>query len=266
MTETVDDVVQPTAEDMAAAQGHVNLDQWKEQGKDPADWKDARTYLREGEMISSIKKQGDAIDRYKAEIGEVKTALKDLTEHHKKIAQLERDKAIKELKARKVSALREDDHESVVEIDEQIEELKEEKLEAQQAPSAPPIPVEVTQWLQDPKNVWYHDDPDLNFDADKLFNFKLKKGRTDFSVMLKELEDEIRVRHPKKFVRQGTQRTAIVDKEIEGRPGTGKKHSYRDLDENQLSVAKRFVKMGTYKNIQEYVDELEKLGELSSKR
>ena len=261
-------VAQPTVDEQAAAQGHVTVEQWKEQGRDPADWKDAKTFLREGEMISRIKKQGDAIDRYKNELGEVKTVLKDLTEHHRKIAQLEREKAIKELKSRKVSALRDDDHEAVIEIDEQIEDLKvDEKKEAQVAAAQPAVPPEVTQWLNDPKNAWYEEDPDLNFDADKLFNFKLKKGRTDFGKMLQEVEDEIQKRHPAKFKKNvGAQRTAIVDKETDGRPGTSKKHSYRDLDENQLSVAKRFVKMGTYKNIQEYVDELEKLGELSPKR
>jgi DNA repair exonuclease SbcCD ATPase subunit len=259
-----DEVTQVTVEEQAAGQGHVPLEQWKESGKDPADWKDARTFLREGEMMSRIKKQSDAIERYKGELAEVKTVVKELNEHQKKIAQLERTKALKELKARKVEALQESDHAAVVEIDEQIEELKEPQAVPQS--TAPQIPAEVASWLNDPKNEWYHSDPDLNFDMDKLFNFRLKKGRTDFAAMLQEAQDEVAKRYPNKFKPAQSTRTTIVDKETEGRPSGTKRHTYRDLDEAQIAVAKRFVKMGTYKNIQEYVDKLDQLGELTPKR
>lgn len=257
------------AEEKARQSGWVPKDDWS---GEPDDWVDYKEFNVRGELMSRITKQSDVINKVRDELKETRETLKKFGEHHQRVAELEYQKALKDLKSMKADALREQDHETVIEIDEQIDELKAErkqfakeaKQEEKQTNKTSSL---VDAWVQDPKNDWYKTDKARRVVADAAFVEYLELNDGDFAGALAAAEKEVRKEFPHKF------KTSPVDKQsvAEGsnpasrqQKTTSKtKFTVRDLDSEQANVAQNFVKMGLYKNAQEYVDELVELGELS---
>lgn len=272
MTEEVKTNEAPTVspvEEKALGLGWTPKDEWVAEGKDPDDWKDARTYIREGEMMERITKQSNALDRYKSKIDNLEKSLKMLTDHNLRIAQIERDRAIKELKAQKAEALRDNDADKVVELDEKIQEVKEQTAEAKEAKSEgtqTPDP-DAVEWLNDPKNTWYHDDFELHDEADRFFVFKTRKGNLTTKEILKELEKHMQEKYPQKFgKKKATPKVTETDGEAGSRSSTAKKYTSKDLDESELRAVKQWVKSGGAKSVQEYIDDLAATGYFDNRR
>jgi hypothetical protein len=265
----VDEVVLSPIEEQASAQGWTNKEEWIAAGKEAEDWKDARTFVRDGEMMTRIQKQGKALDRAETELTQLKEAFSTLTEHHKKVAQIERQKLEKQLKKEKAEALRADDGDTVVEIDEQLQALKEaakeEKIE-QRADAASESGSElVDDWLDNPENSWYHDNAQMHAAADRHFLKLSKQKGVSVEAALKQTEDFIRERFPHNFKGKKVVPQSKVhesDEAVNKAGSRGKKFTVKDLDDVQSKTAKEFVKMGVFKSAQEYVDELVKTGDL----
>lgn len=269
--EQIEDKQNPTGTDdfelRASEKGWVPEDEWE---GDPTDWRPAKEFLDRGELMDRISSQTRQLERYSSEVQDLKSGLKVLAEHNKKVAKLEYEKAMKDLKGKKAEALSYGDHDTVVELDEQIDELKESKKEIEEVEEKPqdkrsePHP-DVIKWMGD--NSWYNTNMIMQGAADAIAKQYLSqnpKAQEDPVQVLEYVTKEIRKEFPDKF---STKRkpAGVPDPSSSGgsrssASGT-KKHSVKSLSTEQRKIAKKFADTGVMTE-QEYVDQLVELGEL----
>jgi hypothetical protein len=269
-------------EQRAAANGHVSKEEWIEQGKDPNEWLDAKTFNIRGELLGKIIHQNKQLSSYDKKIKDLTKALKTLGEHNKKIQEIEYKKALAELKRNKVDALQSDDHEAIVEIDEQINELKQAKKEVDDSPediveddtSADTsqeggIPIEIMEYLDNPANAWYHTNAAMRYAADGHATV-LRKENPNLTPaeLVKKVDEFVKEQFPDRF---GIKKAAVSKVGV-GNPSTTKnrgansKYTIRDLDEDTQHIVRTLVRSGTFESEQAYVDQLEKIGYFADKR
>lgn len=263
----------PAYEAEARAEGWKPLDEWD---GDPDDWVDAKEFNFRGKLMKRIQQQSSDLNSVKKENEEVKNALRALGEHNKKIAEQEYKRALKDLKQRKLDALEDDDHRTVLEIDEQIEDLQTSQKELENEEVIPDeskeekdeLPPEIKTWLAKDTNKWYHEDPIMRGAADSVFLSYMQQHPNDIVGGLEYVEKTMQKRFPAEMgVKTTPKAAAVTESDGRGNAGKrqnrGKKYTHRDLSEEQKSVAQTFVRQGVFKDIQEYVDQLVKTGELS---
>ena len=258
------------AELKALEDGWRPLSEWE---GNEEDWVSAKEFNFRGELMSRISSQSGQLNDYKKKADELSEAIKILGEHHKKTAEIERKRILDGLKKEKALALEENDTEAVVEIDDQIADIKADmKADAEatedkggDAPNQ--TPPEVTAWLANPSNSWYHNDPVLKGVANTvsedymrrhpeasimdMLNYTDTKVREEMPHKFPDTEDEVRKPKPK-----------VTEKSTTPRTQKKSKFTIRDLTPEQQSVVKTFVDTGVYANAQEYVDELIANGQL----
>jgi soluble cytochrome b562 len=148
---------------------------------DPDRWIDAEAYVARGKEIMPILKKnnekllGDVeslkgtVTNLTTALTEAKESMEEFRKYHNETSKREYEKAVKDLKAQKVVALREGEHESVVEIDEALVELNANApKELKAAPTPPPPPPssgphpdyvgwerDNSEWLKDPEKQAY---------------------------------------------------------------------------------------------------------------
>lgn len=270
--EEVDEI--PSYEQEAREDGWRPLEEWD---GDPDDWVDAKEFNFRGKLMKRIQQQSSELNNIKKENKEVKDALRALGEHNKKIAEQEYKRAVKDLKQRKVEALENNEHQTVLEIDDQIEDLQtaHRELAAEQDEVVPDkesdkpdsLPGPVQKWLDSDKNSWYHEDAIMRGAADALYVEYLGKHPEDFTGALEHVENNMRKRFPNELGGQQKPGKSAVT-EPSGRAsaskkqGRTKKFTSRDLNDEQRTVAQTFVRQGVFKDVQEYVDQLVDTGEL----
>lgn len=257
----------------AIEQGWRPEDEWD---GDPADWVDAKEFVYRGQLMERISKESKTRKRIESELTEVKQALKALSDHNKKIAQLEYQRALKQLKKEKALALEEGDHEAVIEIDDRIDDLKDSQDEfdtqeddttsTKQGQYSPEDVAKLQSWIG--KNPWFNTDIVMQGAVDALANRYLSDNPDDVEGMLHFVDKEIRKEFPHKFKKKpsGSAVTETTGRGVAKKKTKGKQYSTKDLSDEQLTVAKQFVKLGTFENVQEYVDQLAELGELPAQQ
>lgn len=251
-------------EEQAREDGWVPKDEW--QG-DPEKWVEAKEFVQRGELFGRIKKLNNFNKSLQQEVEEMKEALRELGNHNKKIAEQERKKALKELKAARREALQEDDFDTVDEIEERMDELKaveiveddEPKQEQQRTHPA------VDAWVEE--NPWYTSDPVLQGATNAIVQSLLSEDPTlenDPEELLTQAAKLVKKEMPHKF-QKDTKRTKVSESTTTSKSGKGKsKFSSRDLNEEQRRIGTTFVKSGALKSLDEYAQQLADLGELDS--
>ncbi len=253
------------AEEKAMSSGWRPEEEWS---GDSEDWIDARTFNRNGEFMSRIQHQSKELTSLREESESLKAGMKELGEHNKKIAEQEFKKAMAALKREKVLALEEDDHVSVVDIDDRIGDLKESKKymdEAEILEKPPeniaPNPVFVD-WAS--INQWYSNDALLRGAADSVgMEYADKNPGAPIEDVLSFVTNRMKEEFPNKF---GNTKRGEPSSVTEGVKATRKskkaKYTVKDLNDEQKQFGKMFVDTGAFDDIQEYVDSLAKSGEL----
>jgi hypothetical protein len=141
-------------EKQAREKGWVNLEEWQEQGKDPADWGGYRAFNKNGSILA----QKYASERKHQE------EIQNLNQFHK----LQLDSRIEELKNKQVEAAEMADSEAVKGAQIEIEELQKQQaqIQNQAQPSVSEADQQIeaaweseNQWLKgnDPKAVYARD-------------------------------------------------------------------------------------------------------------
>lgn len=233
------------------------------------DWVDAKEFNFRGELMARISEQSSILNNFKNQIAERDTAIKDMTTHHKNVAQIEYKKALKMLQDAKVEAIDEGDGESVVKLDDEIDELKSKarkvgEVTQPRSKEASPTPPEVVDWLQKPQNKWYATDTFLKTVADGIAKQILQDNPNCTPArLLVIMDDKIRKELPHRF-----EGNPSVDQseagDLTNKDGSRRKSQklgMRDLDEVQQDVAKRYIKLGVM-TLDEYIDDLKTIGEL----
>lgn len=258
--DTTPDVTSDPEIEKAQAGGWKPLEEWE---GNPEDWIDAKTFNKNGEYIEHIKSLSADYKKAQKRINKLEKEFSTLADHHSKVAQLEREKAIKELKAAKKEALSNLDADKVMEIDDKIEELRESSLQEPKAAEVrEDIDYQVEVWKK--ANTWYNDDKVLKAAANGLIQELLQEDPSraeDPADVLEEVTKTLKLEFPNKF---GSARTRSTSATIEpDNNGKTKATSYsRRLTEEQRGFANKFIKMGAVSSLEDYAKQLYDIGEL----
>jgi hypothetical protein len=233
----------------ARASGWVPLAEWN---GDPDEWVSAKAFNKQGELFSYIKKTN-------REVAELKTAVTTLNEVNRRIAEVERQKAIEEINAMRKDALRNQDIDTLDELNEKLADLKTAATEPVADPEIEKSkPNEVfLAWAEN--NSWYLENKVLqgaaNAIGDELFATD-ERAKIDQRYLLAEIEKRIKQEFPAKFV---DNRQKVSE--------SGNSRSRSDvnsskLDETTLGVLKKFVDDGTYKDMDTAIKSYKKYNQI----
>ena len=216
----------------------------------------AGEFLRNESFFDKISKQNKTIKT-------LETQLDEIVKQHSKIAEIERTKALNELKQQKKQAYEDEDFDKVVEIDDKIAEAKSIDTDA-----SPKKAEEVTfhpdfePWLAE--NPWYNPktNPEVFEEASAYAeSYRLRTGK-DGRELYDHVKNTMKRLHPEAFGVPSKQAPTV---EGAGRsPRTRsktRKHTKADLNETQRRVMDRYVKSGVMTE-QEYINDLAAIGEL----
>ena len=278
---SVDDVVDPKISDdtdqvddldpseaAARERGWVSQDEWD---GDAGEWVDHREFNRRGEFMQHISSQTRKIKSQEHKIDRLEEAIATLGEHNKKIREQEYNNALRDLRKAKADALHLDDHDTVVEVDEQIMDLKAAKAAAdsddtgdkRKGPTADQVALQrqIDGWVSD--NPWYEKDVILRGAMDSVVSDTVARNPQlagDFDALMDLAKKTIKKEFPHKFNSKRVRHGAI-----DGAPpkrGSNSKYTEKHLDTEQRKIAHTMVKAGAFESVQEYVDQLAALGEL----
>jgi len=271
--EALEEVVEPVeneeieytpAEEKAMSSGWRPEEEWN---GDEDDWIDAKTFNRNGEFMSRIQHQSKELTSLREESETLKKGMKELGEHNKKIAEQEFKKAMSALKREKVLALEEEDHVSVVDIDERMDDLKDTKKDMDTAETLEKPPENVApnpvfvDWST--TNTWYGKDSILRGAADAVgMEYADKNPGAPIEDVLAYVTKTIKDEFPNKFGNIKRDNPSSVTEKSGTRKTKKNKYTPKDLTAEQKQFAKMFVDTGAFDNEQEYVDSLVKSGEL----
>jgi hypothetical protein len=214
-------------------------------------WVDAGEFIRRGELFKKI-------DAQKKEIEQVREAIQLLTQHNKKMKDVEFQRALDYLKGQKKEALLNGDADQLIEIDEKITTVKEQQKIAQQEEVAKvkdeveTIHPEFEAWTN--RNKWYTTNAPMKAFADALGQTLARQGKSP-SEVLKEVERQVREEFPNRFKNPNRDKPGAVEG-ASVKSGGSSKSTYQP-SEVERQVARKFVKTGVFKTEEEYYKQLE---------
>ncbi len=222
-------------EEKAREGGWRPLDEWD---GEPTEWRDARSFLDRGELLNKISTTN-------RENKELRKAFKALQEHNLKAAQSGYEKALTDLKAKRVEAMRENEPEKAILLEEQIDAVKDSiaevkasaAREAAVAEEAETINPVFSNWVE--KNSWYGQDNELREFADDTGRAYAKShpGIKPEDV-LKYVSERVRKAYPEKFTNPNRDKPSGVDGGSTRRSsGASSKDSY-DMSPEEEKVFK----------------------------
>jgi hypothetical protein len=191
-TQTPEQKEYTQAEERAINEGWRPKEEWK---GDEDDWKDAKTFLRDGELFRKI-------EEVKRENKNLRAAQLALKGHYEKVKETEYNRAIENLKAQKKEALREGDTDRAVDIDDKIDAKKEEieqlrRIE-QQVQQEPEIHPDFARWVD--RNKWYETNQEVREFADALgVAYKKTHMAASPKDVLEHVEDRVAKGYPDLF-------------------------------------------------------------------
>jgi hypothetical protein len=234
-------------EQQAREQGWLPKEDWVASGRSAEEHRSAKEFVDRGELYKSIHTT-------KRELKQTQAALGALQKHHKYVFEKAHQQAIKDLRAEKRLAIRNDDIDRLEEIETEIETLqdqhKQEVAEIAQATASPAVPTEVQAFID--RNPWYVTDKDLRDETDALGFVYLNNGGTR-EGLLPYVEKKIKEKFPHKF---GIKRAA--PNAVAGVDKTSKKASPKDdfpMSSEERAIMMTFVNQGIMTEA-EYVKEL----------
>lgn len=238
-------------ESRARSQGWVSKEEFEADERNVGKkWRPADEFVERGELFDTIKS-------LKGEIHSIKRDFNLLAQHHKDVAKVEYDRALKDLKAQRAEAAEEGDTKTVVEISDKIEELRETYKEQKQehTPSNGTVHPAFTAWLND--NSWYTTDPALRGAADAVAKEYISvNSQSSFEDVLNHVSAEM---SKKFFAKTSKPKVTTVESGSNGSSAKKGKLTKADLSDDEREIMRTFVKRGVFANEQEYIDELAKV-------
>jgi len=254
--------VENPIEEAARGQGWVPEKEWD---GDPTQWRDAQVFLERGEYFKTMGSQKKQIDKLNA-------VVEKMAVIQSKTREDERQRVLRELSEQKVSAMEDGEFERVATIDNEMSKLRSEP--AMTVPSVAGQSEE--QYTQDKiadyidNNSWYRTNSDMRQYADSIaVGFRQNNPQSTIDDVLEYTDSEIKIRYPEQFGGQvpSASPVAITGRTTKPSPnGTQKKKTLDDLPASSrdmyAQIGQSFVDAGAVDSIDEYVAELEKIGEL----
>lgn len=228
-------------EKQAMEQGWRPQDEWD---GDPAEWRDARSFLDRGELLTRISQQSKEMKR-------LRETLKAFEAHNKQLAETKFTEKLNSLKVEKKEALEAGDAARVVELDEQIDLVKDSLAENKASTivtdeAAPEVHPAFTQWVE--KNNWYAQNAEMRAFADEIGTAHAKTNRDKTpQEVLKWVENRVKMTYKDHFLNSNRE----TPNRVEGGEGIRKQtpvkrgHSEADLPPEAREVMNTLVRSGT---------------------
>lgn len=254
-------------EEKARASGWRPFEEWE---GDPEEWRDAKTFVDRGELLSEIHKQ----KRTAKELREIVNELKDQVIGLTKTQQSNLEHA---LKAKRKEFIEEGNSSQVEKVDKMLEEVK------RRAPQENSGPSETDkQRIQEvysnfkSKNPWFEQDQELTQEANHLSQlemariaqeYQMRTGKQKQFFLPDEAEEifdlvskEIRKRNPSKFKNSKKDKAPTVESRSTNK-GTSdkKKYTMKDIPEEYRPMVNKFVRQGVL-SVHEYAESLKAQG------
>ena len=245
--------VVPEVEQEARGEGWKPLDEFH--GPEEQ-WVDAETFVKRGREINPILRKNN--ERLQSEIKALKDkldttnmSLAKVQEYHSQLEQRAYDRAVKDLREQRKSAMKDGDFETAAEIDEEIDGLREKK------PAPPPVVAEkaapkldpiLAEWVEDNKS-WFNDQNPEMMDYANAVGMRLRRqdpeNRNVGAPFLREVLAAVRKQFPEKF---SSRRSAPALAEGSGSPAGvgGRKSAIADLPPEARAAYKDLAKEKWY--------------------
>ena len=204
----------PTPEELEAAQ-NKDSDEQTDDGGDPDLGEEERDYVAEateGGWKSEEEHTGDApwidakefvgrkplfdaIHKSNKRVKDLTVTVENWVDHSRKIEAATRKQVLAELDQKKVAAMEEQDHATVVAIDREIKDVEREEEVAEAVPKRT---AEFSEFLE--KNSWYEDNTKMQRYSIRIGQEYMDKNPDAYQAdMLKHVEEVVRDAYPEKF-------------------------------------------------------------------
>lgn len=224
------------------------------------EWRTAKEYLDRGSFYEKINNQ-------RKEIQELRSGITEAQEHLRKLRESNERQRLESLEYQKRQALEEQDLYQAMEVDKQITQVQTEienitKPKPQEPQYDPDADAIFEEWKED--NPWFGKDTELTALANALgYNYRQSNQGATPREVFDYVSRQVKAVHPQKFSTRAPAQSrspgSVTNHEGSSR---GPKFTFRDLNEDQTRVGRRFVKLGLYKDLQGYVDDLVATGEI----
>jgi hypothetical protein len=225
---------------------------WKPQDdyEGEADWVSPEIWIARTplfEKIDHLKKRNQSIEK----------RFNDLTTHYNKVQITEYNRAIKDLQAKKLEAIRDENLDAAASYEQQIDDLRD-NVPKPIAQDENPANQEAEEWRA--ANSWYDKDIDLQKYADVLIRGKAAAGEP-LSNILEDVEREVKLRYPEKFINPN-RRAANRVENGGGKKGTGARDDSKGfkLTDEETRVMKTLVDAGVLTR-EKYIEDIKKTRE-----
>lgn len=243
----------PTVEEAAREMGWRPLEEYE---GDPDKWVSAQSFVDRKPLFDKIDSQSKRVKALEKSLNDQSAAIRELTEHNKKVAEAAYKKAVADLKAERRAAIRSGDHDLADQLDEQIDNLKPEIPEIK-APEVQPYTAEIKEWMAE--NPWYEANKELQHIADGFGRAAMSRGLSTPEILV-EITRKMKEINPE-LTRNPNKDKAPPSKAKDHTATAHKASAYRPSP-MQVKIAKTFVDQGVFKTVEEYYKQLRDVGEL----
>ena len=243
--------IQPGAEPEKTVEDEAKDMGWRPQEEfegDDSKWIEAREFVERKPLYDRIHKLEQNNKRQSQTIHEV-------NDHISKVRKSEYERAMVDLEAKKKYAVESADSDEVRKVDSQIEDLK-----TQRPSGRNPLHPAIEQFLDDNQEWWGNNE--MQDYAIARHDRVMQEGDTDMESGLKKVLNDVKTRFPEQFENGNRYQHSAVEGGRRSGKGSKARFTSDDLSESQRAIGERWVRSGAMKNIQQYVDELHKVGEL----
>lgn len=212
-------------------------------------WKPADEFLEEGKRINGFLRKD--LDKLRNELTKRDNTLLEMQQTIQQFAQFHQEtearafeRAKKELKDARKAALRENDGDLVVEIEERLEKLGDAPPQIQLKPGSAPSPQQPdptwTQWVSE--NSWFTENTKLRAITNGYGDIvRAEQPALVGLPFLEEVKRRVQEDFPEHFRSEGSRRPSAVGNSGDHRSGVGKR-TYADLPPDAKAACDKFVK------------------------
>jgi uncharacterized coiled-coil protein SlyX len=215
---------------------------------DDTKWIEPREFVERKPLYDRIHKLEQNNKRQSQTIHEV-------NDHISKVRKSEYERAMVDLEVKKKHAVESADSDEVRKVDHQIDNLK-----TQIPPAKNPLHPAIEEFIDDNEGWWKNEE--MQDYAIARHDRVMQESNVDMESGLKKVLQDVKTRFPEQFENGNRYQPSAV----EGGRRSGKSSKSRftpsDLSEAQRAIGDRWVRSGAMKSMQQYVDELHKVGEI----
>lgn len=237
-----------TIDERAARMGWTPKEKFR---GDPAKWKDAATFVKDGEeSLPILRERLHTMERSLAEHGRTATEARKFYEGVEKRAY---EKAKKELEGKIASAAKAGDDATATAAVQELVALEGDHVKAEVRGQEDP---EWNSWIA--QNPWYKDDPDLSVEAEAVaYKLRAKAKRAGTAqvegiAFLNLVKEELVKQFPQKFGNPRRQQSSGVEGAggagAGGGGGNGAKKGWDNLPAEAKQAGERYIKNGYVKD------------------